>query len=163
MITTHTQEQHANSLAAYLPSGKMFQSAMRSSTNFRKFIEGLANELVTAEGFIKSYQDQYDIRTSTLLVSEWENALGIPDDCFSGTGTIEERRRDALAKLGSLGVQTKEDFEALALLFGVNAQVFSGSGLGGFPLTFLLFSLVIVFHGSQLLFNTALLVARYSL
>jgi len=135
MITTHTNKQHANSLAAYLPSGKLFQAAMVSTTNFRKFIEGLADELQLGEGYLKAYQDEYDVRTTTQLINQWESALGIPDDCFSGTGSLSERRRDALAKLGSLGVQTAKDFEDLALIFGINANVFSGVGIGGFPLT----------------------------
>jgi uncharacterized protein YmfQ (DUF2313 family) len=136
MIEAHNITQHTNSLAAYLPGGKLFEAARLSTTNFRKFIEGLADELKISEGFLISYQDQYDVRTTELLVDEWEKALGIPDDCFKGTGTIEERRRDALAKLGSLGVQTAQDFENLAALFGITAIVQTGVDVGGFPLTF---------------------------
>ncbi len=136
MITSHTKEEHANSLAAYMPSGRLFQAAKKSTTNFRKFIEGLSDELQLAEGYLKSYQDEYDVRTTSLLIEQWEAALGIPDDCFSGTGSLEERRRDALAKLGSLGVQTAEDFEALAAIFGIDATVESGVGIATFTYTF---------------------------
>jgi uncharacterized protein YmfQ (DUF2313 family) len=135
-ISDHTIQEHANSLALYMPSGKLFQAARQSTTNFRKFIEGLADELKISEGFLKSYQDEYDVRTTSLLIEQWESALGIPDDCFSGDGTLVERRRDALAKLGSLGVQTAEDFEAVALIFGIDADVQSGVGVATFPFVF---------------------------
>jgi len=136
MIVSHSIKQHASSLAAFMPSGRLFQAARTSTTNFRKFLEGLAEELQNSEGLLKSYQDEYSVRTTTLLIEEWEKALGIPDQCFSGTGTIEERRRDALAKLASLGVQTAEDFQAVAAIFGVSVNVFSGTAVGGFPVTF---------------------------
>lgn len=114
----------------------MFKAARVSTSNFRKFLDGLSAEVMTANGFLKSYQDEYDIRTTTLFIDEWESALGIPDDCFTGTSSIEDRRRDALAKLASLGVQTPEDFVDLAAIFGVSVTIKSGIDVGGFPVTF---------------------------
>lgn len=136
MIKAHTKAQHARSLANYLPSGKLFAGAFTSGTNFRNFIVGMATELQRSEAYLLSYQDEYDIRTTTLFIAEWESALGIPDDCFTNTGTIEERRRNVLAKLASLGVQTRQDFIDLAALFGVNVTILSGSEVGGFPVVF---------------------------
>jgi uncharacterized protein YmfQ (DUF2313 family) len=135
MITSHSLEKQANSLAAYLPSGRLFLSAVKSGKNMRKFLLGMSGELQRAEDFMKSYQDEYDPRTTTLFIEEWESALGIPDDCFSGMGTIEERRRDVLLKLASLGVQTDQDFIDLAALFGFDITITTATGLG-FPLTF---------------------------
>jgi len=109
---------------------------LTAGTNFRNFLVGLAGELVRAEGYLKSYQDEYDPRTTTLFIEEWEKALGIPDDCFPGNGSIENRRRDVLIKLASLGVQTEQDFVDLAALFGVNVVIVSGVEIGAFPLTF---------------------------
>ena len=67
---------------------------------------------------------------TVLFIDEWESALGIPDGCFSGTGTLESRRHGVLAKLASLGVQTIADFESLAAVFGITAEVLSGSESG---------------------------------
>ena len=60
------------------------------------------------------------------LLPEWERALGIPDGCFDGTGTDDERRRAVITKMASLGVQTDQDFIDLAAVFGVTVQVQPG-------------------------------------
>jgi len=136
MITTHTIAEHANSLAAYLPGGRLFESAYIDGSKFRQFLVGLSSELANAEALTKEYQDQYSPETTTDFIEEWESALGIPDSCFSGSGTITERRRDVMVKLAALGVQTELDFLALALKFGVTVDIIAGSEVGTFPYTF---------------------------
>lgn len=127
LIKKHSLEEQASSLAAYLPGGELFEGAKVDGTNLRKFLKGLSGELVTAEGYFRTIADEYDITTTTLFIDEWEAAVGIPDTCFLGTGTIVERRRDVLAKLVSLGVQTVSDFEDLADLFGIPVNVYQGA------------------------------------
>lgn len=136
LISQHSTSKHADSLADYLPSGRLFESARITNTNFRNLLLGLAGELFTAEGHLKTISNEYDINTTSLLIEEWEGALGIPDSCFSGTGGLIERRRDVLVKLASLGVQTAEDFVALAALFGVVVTVNPGIDFAIFPLEF---------------------------
>jgi uncharacterized protein YmfQ (DUF2313 family) len=65
-----------------------------------------------------------------------QKAVGIPDDCFPGTGDADERRNHILTKLSSLGIQTADEFVALAALFGVTVTVESGSVSGAFPMVF---------------------------
>lgn len=137
LITKHTLEEHTNSLASYLPGGKLFNAARISGTNFRNFLVGLSNELALVEETNKLVADEYDVRTTTLFISEWESAFGIQDSCFNNTGTIEERRRNVLVKMASLGVQTAQDFIDIGAMFGVTLVVKSGSVLTpGFPFTF---------------------------
>lgn len=141
-MIAHNKEEHTNSLAAYMPNGPLFEAKNIADSNFRQLLKGFAGELFTAEGYLITLEQEYFPDTTNLFLSEWESALGIPDDCFSGTGTNNERRRDILAKLSSLGIQTDTDFVALAALFGVTIEVNSGSVFSIFPLTFpvLLFS-----------------------
>lgn len=136
MITSHDIEEQTDSLASYLPTGRLFESAWIGDSNFRKLLRGFAGELFNAEGLIKQYQDEYDPDTTTNFISEWESALGIPDDCFKGNGTIVERRRDIMIKLAALGVQTEADYITLANLLGVTIEVISGAEIGTFPYTF---------------------------
>lgn len=137
LITQHSKEKHADSLADYLPGGKLFEAARITDSNFRKLLLGLAGELFTAEGYLKTVSNEYDINTTTLLIDEWEGALGIPDTCFSGDGSLDDRRRDVLVKLASLGVQTPEDFEALGDIFGVSVEVNPGIEFASvFPMVF---------------------------
>lgn len=134
-----TLEEQTQMLANYMPGGKLFAAKNVNDSNFRKLLRGLAGELFTADGYLKTYSDEIKPDATVLFIDEWESAVGIPDDCFKGTGDIDERRRDVLVKLASLGIQTADDFVAVALLFGVTVTV--ESGVTGntpsiFPMTF---------------------------
>ena len=129
-------EQYTDSLADYLPGGLLFASKSVQSSNFRKLLKGMSGELFRSNGLLKTYNDEIIPDQTVKFIDEWENTLGIPDDCFRGTGTIDERRRDVLVKLASLGIQTKQDFIDLAALLGVAVTVESGSRRGTFPLVF---------------------------
>ena len=114
----------------------MFASAHVNDSNFRKLLRGMAGELFRANGLLKEYSEQIIPDQTTKFIEEWESALGIPDSCFSGTGTITERRRDILAKLAALGVQTADDFVSLAAIFGVTVIINGGVQEITFPLVF---------------------------
>ena len=100
-----------------MPNGPLFEAKNIADSNFRQLLRGFAGELFTAEGYLITLEQEYFPDTTTLFLSEWESALGIPDDCFSGAGTNNERRRDILVKLSSLGIQTDTDFVDLAAIF----------------------------------------------
>lgn len=135
-VITHTQEEHTTALAQYMPDGALFEAKNINDSNFRKLLKGFAGELFTAEGYLKTFHDQFIPDATILFLSDWERTVGIPDECFSGTGSIADRRRDVLVKLASLGVQTAADFEALGDLFGIDVSVSSGIDSGSFPYTF---------------------------
>lgn len=115
----HSLDQHANALGDFLPGGPLFASKRIQDSNFRKLLRGFAGELFTAEGYIKTFDDEYSPLTTVLFLDEWERALGIPDDCFPGTGSLNERRTHVLTKLAALGIQTADDFVALGAVLGV--------------------------------------------
>lgn len=135
-ITTHTKEQHAKSLADYLPGGPLFAAKNMQGANFHNLIRGLACELQNAEAFLKVAQDEFIPDQTVVFIDEWESAVGIPDCCFSGTGDIVIRRRDVLIKLASLGIQTNQDFVDLAALFGIVVTIITGTTSGLFPMVF---------------------------
>lgn len=123
-------EQYTDSLADYLPGGILFASKSVKNSNFRKLLRGMAGELFRANGLLKEYSEQIIPDQTTKFIAEWESALGIPDGCFTNTGTIDERRTNILTKLAALGVQTIPDFENVASIFGVTAEVLAGSESG---------------------------------
>lgn len=135
-IECHDLNQHAKILADYFPGGDLFAGKNIVGTKIHEFIVGMSHEHLRCEGYLKALQDQFLPDNTENFIPDWEKTVGIPDDCFDGRGTIEERRRDILVKLASLGVQTAEDFENLALQFGVTVNVTSGTDLTSFPLTF---------------------------
>lgn len=131
-----TKTEQAISLAKYLPGGRAFQQAQRSTSNFHKFLKGLACELVLADGYLRTYEQEIIPDQTVLFLAEWEKAVGIPDDCFPGTADIDTRRTHVLVKLASLGVQTAQDFVDLAALFGITVTVESALPSSIFPFTF---------------------------
>jgi uncharacterized protein YmfQ (DUF2313 family) len=132
-------EEHTRALAAYLPNGKTFEAKNILGSNFNQLLRGLAGEMRSAQEHLAVLEAEYFPDNTTLFLDEWERVLGIPDDCFSGTGSAETRRTHILVKLASLGIQTAQDFIDLAALFGVIVSVTPGADTrtpSVFPLTF---------------------------
>lgn len=126
LIEKHTLNEHAKALSSYMPGGKAWAAKNIENTTLNRLLKGFAQEYVRAEGYIKTLQDEFLPDNTELFITDWERVLGIPDECFTATGSTEDRRRDILVKLASLGVQTVEDFQRLASLFGVTATVIPG-------------------------------------
>lgn len=130
LIQSNTLKDCSDSLARYLPSGRMFESAWQTGTNLRGFIDALGSELCRVNDVI----NEFDILESGfgLFLSEWESALGIPDDCFTNTGTIAERQANIFVKLAMRGATTEEDYKNIASMLGYVIDVKVGSELSGF-------------------------------
>ena len=120
----------------YLRADKFFRAKNIQSSNLRNLFEGLAIEVARSEGILQEISDEFDPSFTTKLLSEWEKALGIPDDVFPVMKDATERRNNILLKLTALGVSTKEGFEALALILGFVAVVYPGIEKLVFPYTF---------------------------
>lgn len=137
LFDRHDINLQANSIANFLPPGIMFEGGKIEGTNLRKLLTGLAVELFRSEDLLKQFTEEFLPDCTVLFLDEWESALGIPDDCFLGTGTNDERRRDILTKLAALGIQTAQDFVDLASIFGITVEVQGGVEVGNvFPFTF---------------------------
>ena len=135
-VAALSHEQHTQILADYLPGGRLFVAKNIADSNFRKLLRGLSYELFTADGYLRDFQEDINPSTTTYFIGEWERALGIPDSCFSGDGSLTERRRDVVVKLASLGIQSADDFVDLGALFGITVEVRSGRYFNTFPLIF---------------------------
>ena len=131
-----TNEKQTSVLANYLPSGSAFGAKGVAGSRTRLFLSGLAGEMVRACDLIQEFRDEFLPDTTTLLIDEWESAVGIPDTCFANDGTLAERRTNVKIKLAALGLQTASEFEALAALLGITVNIVAGSVHGTFPFTF---------------------------
>jgi len=129
-------ERHTRALADYMPNGPLFEAKNIQDSNFRQLLKGIAGELFTAQGYLITLEEEYFPDATNLFIDEWLKALQIPDGCLLGTGTNDEKRRDILVKLSSLGVQTKKDFEELAAIFGVTITIVTGDEAASFPMSF---------------------------
>ncbi len=149
----HSVEEHTNALADFMPGGPLFEAKRITDSNFRKLLRGFAGELFTAEGYIKTFDEEYSPLTTVLFIEEWERALGIPDTCFRGDGDIDERRQHILTKLASLGIQTKADYIALGLVFGkiITVEALDEAAVPPIPVVFPDARYIIVITGAELL------------
>ncbi len=111
-------ETHANILAQFYPNDVLFGGKAIDGTVFRNVLKGYARLYAKADDFILQYLDQYNLLTTDNFITEWESAVGIPDACFPGTGTMEERRLHVQLKLLANGTQTEQDFIDLGALLG---------------------------------------------
>lgn len=127
LFRTRTISEMTLSLARYLPGGKLFRSKFDSNRGIYKFLKGLSEEASRCNDLLVEYNKQYYPDTTEDFITEWERALGIPDSCFFIEGlTLQERQRNVLVKLARMSVQTNEDFQALATVFGVSAIIYGG-------------------------------------
>lgn len=147
-MSKHTIDDHANALADYLPGGRTFEAKKISGSNLRQLLVGLAGELYRVQGYISTLNDEYLPDQTILFLDEWEQALGIPDDCFAGDGTTAERLRDIILKLTAYsGIQTVDDFQSLADQFDITAVVSPGAETI-FPLPDPRFAIVVEWYGA---------------
>lgn len=134
-LKCHSKEEQATSLAQYLQNGRIFQLKNVVGSTLRKLLLGWSPELQRVEQKLKETSINHDINQTTLLIEEWEAAVGIPDDCFSGIGSIEKRRTDVLIKLG-VALVTEQDYIDLGKLLGTKVKILHPEEGIVFPLPF---------------------------
>ena len=136
LFSERTKEEQTNSLTAFYPAGSAFESANTEGSVFGDFNEGLSGEIKRVYDDMNNLSEDYDILVTDELLSQWEGAVGIPDDCFPGTGTKTERRLHVLLKFAKMNVQTIDEFVEVIELLGFTVTLVPGSEVGIFPLAF---------------------------
>jgi uncharacterized protein YmfQ (DUF2313 family) len=124
-------------LAKHLPMGKLWQAAFDGNRVMGKLIQGLAIEFFRLEVIYQTLYREMDINQTTELIAEWEESVGIPDECFGIDVTIEERRIQVREKFSNFGgVQLAEDFVRVGAVFGFELTVTSGKAGSPTPIEF---------------------------
>ena len=138
IFVPNSLEQNTQSLADYLPGGDYFRAKNINGSNFRRLLTAFAYEIGRTEAKIQELANEFYIPDTFNLIESWERFLGIPDKCFSiKNKTIEERRKQVIAKIALMNLTTTQDFIDLAAFFGVRVEIYSGTAVGGtFPYTF---------------------------
>lgn len=132
----NTNEEIANSLKKNFFTGFLSSALSIPSKNIYKMFSALSGTFkreCDAEEYLKR---ELNVSTTYDLIDTWEAEVGIPDSCFSKTGSIEQRRNQVLTKL-TAHVQTDQDFVDLAAKLGVEVTVTPKvQGVIGFPYLF---------------------------
>lgn len=99
-------------LLARLPRGAAW--TRRTDSVSAKVLLALASALARVDKAANAHIDELDPRSTILLLPEWEQQLGLPDDCAGSADTIDRRRAAVIAKLTASGGQSKSFFLELA-------------------------------------------------
>ena len=122
-----SKDEHGDALAANFPTGKLWGAKNRRGSNLRSLIDGLALTFQKMDSLLEKYIEQSIPPETQTYIEEWEEALGIPDDCFRIGQTTAERQFAIEIKLSVLsGVSTSADIEALGVRFGLTIKARSG-------------------------------------
>jgi uncharacterized protein YmfQ (DUF2313 family) len=169
VFEVQTKETMTDSVTAFMPGGRVFAGKNRGEATLRKYLSGLAIELFRIDEQMNLMSEDHDITKTTQFIEQWESAVGIPDDCFLGNGTLIERRRDVLAKFAKMNLTTDQSFIDLAALFGITVTITPGGDEYVFPLSFPIsliatqkearFTMVVRFPGESEVFPLAFPIA----
>jgi len=113
-------EKYTGVLRKLFPRGKAWNELRRDDLGL---LSGMAVELTRLDERAKDLLEEIDPRTSTELLEDWEELLGIPDECTMSLTDINERRAQAGQKLAAQGGMTKSFYEGVAERLGFDAIV----------------------------------------
>lgn len=113
-----TKEEFTDYLASFLPNGRLFEAKFIEDSILRKYLQGKAPEFVRLNDLFNTHIEQLDPNITENYLEEWEAALKIPDNCIPLASAAQERRDNIILKLGSLSIQTEDDYKELASFYG---------------------------------------------
>jgi len=123
LFKSHTVEEHAQSHADYMPEGKLWRGKNIVDSKLRDLLRGFGASSKRQEEALSAFWDEVFINTTESFISDFERALGIPDDCFGIADTLAGRQRNCLLKMVSLYVVTEQDFIDLAAELGFTITI----------------------------------------
>lgn len=106
---------------ALLPVGSAWPRDPRS--NLDKLLAGLSTWRGRLEVRAEDLLQESDPRTTSELLPDWEDAVGLPDECLPVPGSIAERRALILARLVGEGGGSRAFFESLARAIGYTVTI----------------------------------------
>lgn len=142
MFKERSQTQQADILSQYLRDDRLHEAKNTEDSTLRRILIGLASEWLNFRNKINEVSNEHNLQKTTALIQEWEQFVGIPDDCIPVASTIEQRRLNVLLKLAGIDATTEKQFKNVASILGYNIEVSNGVSTSTFPLTlpFLLIS-----------------------
>lgn len=120
MPTGQALERYKEALSKLLPLGRAWE---RIRENALGFLDAFAPEFCRVEERATDLLKEFDPGTSTELLDDWEQLLGLPDDCTPATIDLNERRAQARQKLAAVGGISATFYEELADSLGFEAFV----------------------------------------
>lgn len=112
---------HGRQLGTLLPPGRAW--SQETGGPQATLLDGLGEEFAAVEARVSDLLREYDPQRALELLSEWEDALGLPDPCVGALGTLDERRGAIVARLVTLAGSNPTDLIQLAATLGYQVRV----------------------------------------
>lgn len=128
-------EGTANELASHMPDGQVWEAKYIDGTNMRGLVYGASNPINKTEQLIEILSEEFDINQTTLLIDEWENSVGLPDECFGVVTDIGTRRQLVLDRIKKSPFVTLAELQSFvnAFLDGIDVTLYPGKPYFSLP------------------------------
>lgn len=114
-----TSDDYLAQQQALLPRGKAWPRSR--DARMTKILQANADGFARVDRRVDDLIEEADPRTTSELLSDWEEVAGLPDPCVVASGatqTKEQRRAALVAKLTAQGGQSRQFFIDLAAALG---------------------------------------------
>lgn len=120
MASSEGIKKYTKLIKKLLPPGRIWDNIREDVINL---FPGVATEFCRVQDRAKDLLTEFDPGTSTQLLSDWEQLLGLPDECTPENSDLNERRQQARQKLAAVGGLSAPFYEQIAENLGFDAIV----------------------------------------
>ena len=117
----HGADAYLAQMQGLLPSGAAW--IRETGSTLARLLAGMAQEFARIEARITDLIAEYDPRSTTELLGEWETMLGLPDPCTAAITDIDGRRLQCWRKLAYQAGQTPAFYIAMAASIGYVIEI----------------------------------------
>lgn len=114
-----TADDYLQHLQALLPQGPAWPRA--ADADLTKLLRAFADEFERVDFRVDGVFNEFDPRTTSELISDWERVAALPDPCVTSDQSIEQRRAALVSKLIAQGGQSRQYFIDMAGSMGYPA------------------------------------------
>lgn len=128
----------AQQMADTLPDGRAWGLKNELGSNIRALIQSLSVAHNLTQQQIELLDDEFRISGTFDLLEDWEESVGIPDECIALSSTIAERRQAVIDRLRRTPIVTLADMQSYvdALFPGLGVVLYPGYDYYTFEYTF---------------------------
>lgn len=143
-------------LADHMPRGKVWEAKLVEDSNLHAQMHGSSKPFNMAQVRIESLATEFAIDTTEQLIDEWEESVGLPDECLGLITDLDDRRtlvKERLRRNPTVKLEEFQDYvdrffpgSGVILVPGADSDEFEYDleflFLGGINLKFILIAIV---------------------
>lgn len=99
-------------LADHMPTGAAWAAKSVEDSDLYAQMHGTAKPFNIAQGRIEDLSREFDINQTVELIGEWEESVGLPDQCLGPVSDLQERRKLVIEQLSKTPIVTLAEQQA---------------------------------------------------